>query len=126
MIECFDKAMFPKVPAQYALAEARYAYLWDRTNKGWSYVDSLMPVYFELKILDTTFLHIRGLPFFQEAWAYLAAFSQLDGDFERLTAYFKTASIVDEENVHPSKEAKRWRSHWYRLSFGNRSNRCCL
>ncbi|MBN1855160.1 MAG: hypothetical protein JW829_20685 [Pirellulales bacterium] len=25
MFECFDKALFPKVPAQYALAEARYA-----------------------------------------------------------------------------------------------------
>lgn len=84
MCECFDKALFPKVPAQYALAEARYAYLWGRTDKGWSYVDPLMPVYFDLKILDTTFLHIRGLPFFQQSWAYLAAFSQLDGDFAKL------------------------------------------
>lgn len=84
MFECFDKALFPKVPAQYALAEARYAYLWGRTDKGWTYVDPLMPVYFDLKILDTTFLHIRGLPFFQQSWAYLAAFSQLDGDFSKL------------------------------------------
>lgn len=84
MFECFDNALFPTVPAQYALAEARYAYLWGRTDKGWSYVESLMPVYFDLKILDTTFLHIRGLPFFQQSWAYLAAFSQLDGDFTML------------------------------------------
>ena len=84
MFECFDKALFPKVPAQYALAEAHYAYLWGRNDKGWSYVEPLMPVYFDLKILDTTFLHIRGLPFFQQTWAYLAAFSQLDGDFGKL------------------------------------------
>ncbi len=68
MFECFDKALFPKVPAQYALAEARYAYLWGRPEKGWSYVEPLMPVYFDLKILDTTFLHIQGLPFFQQTW----------------------------------------------------------
>jgi hypothetical protein len=43
-----------------------------------------MSVYFDLKILDTTFLHMRGLPFFQQAWAYLAAFAQLEGDFERV------------------------------------------
>ena len=84
MFDCFDKAMFPKVPARHALAEARYSYLWDRTDKGWAYVEPLMPVYFDLKCLDTTFLHIRGLPFFQQAWAYLAAFSQLNGDFTGL------------------------------------------
>ncbi len=84
MFECFDKALFPKVPARYALAQARYAYLWDRNDKGWSYVEPLMPVYFDLKILDTTFLYIRGLPFFDQTWAYLAAFSQLERDFERL------------------------------------------
>lgn len=85
MFECFDEARFPKVPAQYALAQARYAYLWGRSDKGWSYVAPLLPVYFELKILDTTFLHIRGLPFFQQTWAYLAAFSQLEGDFQELS-----------------------------------------
>ena len=73
-VACFDKAVFPKAPAVFALAEARYAYLWDRTDKGWSYTEPLMPVYFSLKNLDTTFLHIRGLPFFQQTWSYLAAF----------------------------------------------------
>ena len=62
MFECFDRALFPKVPAQYALAEARYAYLWGRSDKGWSYVEPVMSVYFDLKILDTTFLQLRGLP----------------------------------------------------------------
>lgn len=85
MFECFDQAMFPKVPAQYTMAEARFSYLWGRTDKGWSYVEPLIPVYFDLKILDTTFLHIRGLPFFEQTWSYLAAFSQLDGDFEKLS-----------------------------------------
>jgi tetratricopeptide (TPR) repeat protein len=85
MIRCFDRAIFPSVPAQYALAEARYAYLWNRNDKGWFYVEALMPAYLKLKILDTTFLYIRGMPFFEQAWAYLAAFSQTTGDFDRLS-----------------------------------------
>ncbi len=85
MVRSFDRAAFPNVPAQYALAEARYCYLWNRNDKGWSYVEALMPAYFKLKILDTTFLHIRGLPFFEQAWAYLAAFSQIGGDWVPLS-----------------------------------------
>lgn len=85
MFECFDKAIFPKVPASHALFGARYSYLWSRTDKAWSYVDPLIRVYLDLKILDTQFLHIRGLPFFEEYWAYLAAFSQLDCDFKKLS-----------------------------------------
>lgn len=84
MFHCFDKALFPKVSPRHALAEARYAYLWSRTDKGWGYIEPLLSVYWDLKILDTTFLHIRGMPFFEETWAYLAAFSQLDSDFQRL------------------------------------------
>lgn len=84
MFDCFDKALFPGVPASYALAQARYAYLWDRTDKGWSYLEPLLDLYFDLKILDSTFLFMRGIPFFQQTWDYLAAFSQLKGNFERL------------------------------------------
>lgn len=84
MLQCFDKAGFPRVPAQYVLAEARYAYLWNRHEKGWEYVVTLLPAYFKLGILDTTFLHIRGLPFFEQVWAYLAAFSKLMGSFDAL------------------------------------------
>jgi tetratricopeptide (TPR) repeat protein len=73
MFRCFDRAKFPKAPAQYALAQARYAYLWNQYEKAISYVEPLVSVYFELKILDDTFLHIRGIPFFSQTWAYLAA-----------------------------------------------------
>lgn len=73
MFRCFDRAKFPKAPAQYALAQARYAYLWNQYKKAISYIEPLISVYFELKILDDTFLHIRGIPFFSQTWAYLAA-----------------------------------------------------
>lgn len=92
MLQCFDKAKYPRVPPQYALAQARYAYLWNMHDKGWAYVESLIPVYFDLKILDTTFLHIRGLPFFEQVWAYLAAFSQLRGNFDALTTLTEKAA----------------------------------
>ncbi|MCK9226838.1 MAG: hypothetical protein M0P30_03455 [Syntrophorhabdaceae bacterium] len=84
MLACFDKALFPSVPAQYVLAEAKYAYLWDRTDKSRFYIDSLLPVYFKFKVLDTTFLMMRGLPPFEQVWAYLAAFSQLEDNFDML------------------------------------------
>ncbi len=112
MVACFDRAMFPKVPPQYALAEARYAYLWNRTDKAWSYAAALMPVYFDLKILDTTFLHIRGLPSFQQVWAYLAAFSQLEGDFERLDDLTRRAETEcqDLDFVYLKAELEGFRS----------------
>jgi hypothetical protein len=94
MLECFDRALFPGVPAEYSLAEARYAYLWGRYDRGRAYIEPLLPVYLDLKILDTTFLDMRGLPFFQEVWAHLAAFSSLDGDFTRLEAI--TAGVLSE------------------------------
>ena len=111
MLACFDQAMFPAVPAQYALAEARYAYLWGRTDKGWSYVESLLPAYFDLKILDTHFLSIRGIPFFQQAWSYLAAFSQLEGNFGKLadvtTEAERTCCDLDFEDLKAELEAMR-------------------
>jgi tetratricopeptide (TPR) repeat protein len=66
MLECFDRARFPGIPAEYALSQARYAYLWNRFDKGRAYIEPLLPIYFDLRILDTTFLYLRGLPFFEE------------------------------------------------------------
>lgn len=118
MFECFDKAKFPEVSAQYALAEARYAYLWNHYDKALSYIEPLIPIYFALKNLDSTFLHIRGIPPFSQIWAYLAAFHQLSGslqelkaitaraeaecsdfDFGYLNAEFKRVEIGDISNV---------------------------
>lgn len=84
MFEYFDQALFPAIHASYALAEARYAYLRNRTDKGRAYIAPFLPLYLKLKILDPTFLHLRGLPLFEQVWANLAAFSQLDLDFTHL------------------------------------------
>lgn len=84
MFEGFDRAKFPKIYANFSLAAARYAYLWDRPDKGRAYVEPFFPIYFQLKILDTTFLHLRSLPFFEQVWAYLAAFSVLEDEFDAL------------------------------------------
>jgi hypothetical protein len=84
MFAHFDRAKFPRISARYALAQARYAYLWNRNRKGLAYVEPLVDVYLQLKILDGTFLHIRGLPLFDETWAYLAAFHYLLGDLAGL------------------------------------------
>lgn len=97
MLACFDRALFPGVPGDYVLAEAKYAYLWDRTDKAWSYMNSLLPVYFQLKILDTTFLMMRGLPPFEQVFAYLAAFSQLRGDFAALEEITEKASRMSND-----------------------------
>lgn len=91
MLAHFDKAKFPNVYAQYALAQARYAYLWNRYDKALSYIEPLVPVYFKLKILDDTFLHIRGIPFFSQTWAYLASFHLLQGHLQELKAITKRA-----------------------------------
>jgi hypothetical protein len=81
MIECFDKTSFPNIPSSYILAEARYCYLWDLLDEGIKYVNQLIPYYLQLKILDTNFLYMRGMPFFQQTWQYLVAFSKLKGDY---------------------------------------------
>jgi hypothetical protein len=86
MLEYFDRAKFPRITAAYTLAKARYAYLWNRNMKGLEYVQPVMDIYFRLKILDSTFLYMRGMPFFEQTWAYMAAFHYLLGD----TAGLKT------------------------------------
>lgn len=86
MFAYFDRSKFPLISASYALAQARFAYLWNRNTKGLRYVQPLVDAYLKLKILDGTFLHIRGLPFFEETWSYMAAFHYLLGD----TAGLKT------------------------------------
>jgi hypothetical protein len=87
MLECFDGAMFPSVPAGYAMAQARYAYLWGRPDRGRAYVEALLPIYLELRILDPTFLDMRGLPFFDEAWTACAAFAYLERSFAGLESF---------------------------------------
>lgn len=79
MLICFDRAIFPKVSSSFALAQARYCYLWNEYEKGIHYIKPFINIYLDLGILDDTFLHIRGLPFFSRAWSYFAAFYKLSG-----------------------------------------------
>ncbi|HXA20218.1 MAG TPA: hypothetical protein VN380_24785 [Thermoanaerobaculia bacterium] len=82
----FDELLFPGVPRDYALAAARYAYLWDELDRGWRYAYAFLPEYFKLGIADDHFLYVRGLPFFGQTWAYLAAFAILAKRLEELSA----------------------------------------
>ena len=84
MFELFDSARFPNISARHALAESRYAYLWGDIDRAASYVEPIIEAYFELGIADDTFLWLRGLPFFSQTWAYVAAFAELRDSLEEL------------------------------------------
>lgn len=88
--ELFRTCPFPAVPREYALAEARYAYILDRYEDGLTFIRPFFDAYKQLRILDDHFLYVRGLPFFGRWWSYLASFSILTGDLTELnnvTAY---------------------------------------
>ena len=80
----FSACHFPDVPRELALAQARYAYLWDRYDAGRDFLRPFFKAYKKLGILDDHFLNVRGLPFFGTAWSCLAAFSVLTGEWEEL------------------------------------------
>jgi tetratricopeptide (TPR) repeat protein len=64
----FRAGRFPEIPREYALAQARYAYLWNRYDDGFRFLRPFFDAYQELKILDDHFLYVRGLPFFGQWW----------------------------------------------------------
>lgn len=86
MLELFDAFHFPQVPANYALAQARYAYLWDQPQKALQYTMPILDAYYKLGIADDHFLYVRGLPFFSKTWGYLGAFLELTHDLATLRA----------------------------------------
>jgi hypothetical protein len=77
----FDLCSFPKLPAAWALAQARYSYLWNFPDRGMNCIRPILKAYFDLKIADDNFLYIRGLPFFGQTWNYLVCFSWMKRDF---------------------------------------------
>jgi tetratricopeptide (TPR) repeat protein len=86
----FKHCRFPAISRDFALAQARYAYLWDRYDDGFESLRPFFDAYRELKILDDHFLYVPGLPFFGQWWSYLASFSILSGsaqELERVTRY---------------------------------------
>jgi hypothetical protein len=84
--QLFALSNFPHVSREFALAQARYAYLWNRYDEGRTYLGPFFDAYKRLRILDDHFLYVRGLPFFGRSWRYLAAFSILSGDTIELSA----------------------------------------
>lgn len=82
----FRTCVFPEVPREYALAQARYAYLCGRYADGLAFIQPFYMAYKQVKILDDHFLYVRGLPFFGRWWAYFAAFSILAGNTDELEA----------------------------------------
>ncbi len=89
--ELFDRAVFPKLPASHALAQSRYAYLWGDLQRAVSYVEPVLEMHYKLGIADDMFLYIRGMPFFSQTWAYMAAFAEIQGDLARLDKVTRTA-----------------------------------
>lgn len=107
----FKTCIFPEVPCEYALAQARYAYIWNRYSDGLVFIRPIFEAYKQVKILDDHFLYVRGLPFFGRWWAYLAAFSVLSEDFQELETVtrFVTQNCHDYDFEYLQAELKTYR-----------------
>ena len=109
--ELFRTCVFPEVPREYALAQARYAYIWNRYSEGPLFIRPFFAAYKQIRVLDDHFLYVRGLPFFGRWWAYLAAFSVLSGEFEELESVtqFVTQNCHDYDFEYLRAELKAYR-----------------
>ena len=109
--ELFRSCAFPHISREFTLAQARYAYLFDRHDDGFLFLRPFFDAYRQLRVLDDHFLYVRGLPFFGTAWAYLAAFSMLSADFaelESVTGYVvQNCHDYDLEQVQAQLKACR-------------------
>jgi tetratricopeptide (TPR) repeat protein len=92
MTELFDSCLFPELPAIYALWQSRYAYLWNQFDKGLEYLQPVIDAYFELKVADDNYLHMRGMPFFGDTWACLGAIYELMGRLDEFREFTLRAS----------------------------------
>lgn len=90
--ELFLTCKFPAVSREYAMAQARYAYIWSRYEYGVAFLRPFFDAYRELRILDDHFLYVRGMPFFGRWWAYFASFCILSGDLAELDLVTNDAS----------------------------------
>ena len=109
--ELFRSCTFPAIPREYALAEARYAYVFGRYDDGFLFIRPFFDAYKHLKILDDHFLYVRGLPFFGRWWAYLAAFAILSGELSELESVtqFVVENCHDYDLEYLQKELKAYR-----------------
>jgi len=83
MIACFQHVRLERVGSPTVLAMARYYYLWNRFELGQRAIQPIFDRYYELKIADDMFLYMRGLPMFDEAFGYRAAFARLAGKLDQ-------------------------------------------
>jgi hypothetical protein len=109
--ELFRTCSFPNLPREHVLAQARYAYLWGRYGDGLTFIRPFFEAYKPIKILDDHFLYVRGLPFFGQWWAYLAAFSILSDDLRELESVtqFVVANCHDYDFDYLQAELKAYR-----------------
>jgi tetratricopeptide (TPR) repeat protein len=105
MFECFDRCSFPTTSSRFMLAAARYAYLWNRPDKGTVYVMPIAEAYFTLGVADDHFVYVRGLPFFSQTWDYLVAFALLSKDFRPTDEYLaRAAKQLTEYDFQPVQQ----------------------
>jgi hypothetical protein len=109
--EFFRTCMFPGISKEFALAQARYAYLFSRYDDGFLFLRPFFGIYRQLGFLDDHFLYVRGLPFFGTFWSYLAAFSMLSRQFaelESVTQYVvENARDYDVDQIQAELKACR-------------------
>jgi len=82
MSVCFTRVRLSDVGSAAVLAIARYYYLWDRFDLAQQAIQPFFDAYYRLKILDDTFLYLRGLPFFGVTFGCRAAFCSLTGQLD--------------------------------------------
>ncbi len=109
----FRNSLFPEISSAFALAEARYAYLWSRYDDGLTFIRPIFDAYKQVKILDDHFLYIRELPFFSRWWQHMAVFSVLSGDFQELETLTSLAmsTCCDYDFEHLQTELNAYRKY---------------
>ncbi len=124
----FRTCLFPAIPREYALAQARYAYLWDRYEDGFLFLRPFFPAYKKLRILDDHFLYVRGLPFFGSWWSHLAAFRILAGDTKELeeVTRFATKHCHDYDFEYLNTEWQAYRDDRPELLLGPLEKRLAM
>jgi tetratricopeptide (TPR) repeat protein len=82
MAERFQRVRLEAVGGDAIMAIARYYYLWGRPDLGQQAIQPVFDAYYQLKIVDDTFLYIRRLPVFGVSFGHRATFAQLSGNIE--------------------------------------------
>ncbi|MCS7061001.1 MAG: hypothetical protein RMN25_07515 [Anaerolineae bacterium] len=134
--ELLRMCRFPEVPREYTLAQARLAYLWNRFEEGLNFLQPFFDVFRQVRILDDHFLYVRGLPFFGQAWGYLAALMIVSGRIEALQTqtrwFIKNCSDYDFEYLETAVRAycddrpDLLREIWERSCSEQASGHACL